>query len=356
MERVRSAGVDISPGRLFIDREAHLVLEYHSVVDKERERMRGGLKIGTTGRGIGPAYEDRYQRSGIRCADLLNLPALKEAVRFHTAEKNKILKFVLESDQQVDFETVWERLEQEAAILGPFLCNGSRLLEEALKQGERVVFEGAQGVLLDPIHGTYPYVTSSSTVAASALTGCGLGPKVIDGVVGVAKAYATRVGEGPFPTEMEGSLGDEVRARGHEFGTITGRPRRCGWFDAVAMRRAIRTSGLDAIVLTKLDVLSGLDSVKVCTEYRREGEVLDDLPSLAADFEGLVPHYIEFPGWSESISEARSWDDLPTNAQKLVEGIAQLVDCPICVVSVGPGREATMVLDLPPLMRDFIAA
>lgn len=353
MERVRAAGADVSPGRIIIDRDAHLVLDYHIAIDKARERLRGENRIGTTGRGIGPAYEDRSQRSGIRCADLLYPDKVKERVMAHVAEKNKILQFVLQSDVEMDFEALWAKLEQEAGILAPYIGNGSKLIFDALNRNERVIFEGAQGVLLDQIHGTYPYVTSSSTIAGGAAVGTGIGPRMIDSVLGIAKAYTTRVGEGPFPTEIHGPTGDEIRSRGHEFGTVTGRPRRCGWFDAVALRRAVRISGIDSLILTKLDVLSGLRTVKVCTGYRQGSKVLEDLPALTAEFEGIEPEYLELEGWDCDVSHIRRWDDLPPAIQKFVNELSRLVECPISFVSVGPGREATIPVDVPAVIRGF---
>jgi adenylosuccinate synthase len=355
IDRVRAAGAEISPKRLVIDRDAHLVLDYHIMVDKARELMRGSSKIGTTGRGIGPAYEDRSQRSGIRCADLVTPARMRERVRAHVEEKNRLLKYVLDSKVHLDFDELWARLEQEAAILAPFVGNGSRRIFDALRNGERVIFEGAQGVLLDQVHGTYPFVTSSSTIAGSATIGVGIGPKMIDSVLGIAKAYCTRVGEGPFPTEMLGELGDEVRKKGHEFGTVTGRPRRCGWFDVVAMKRAIRTSGIDSVILTKLDVLSGLPTLKLCTSYRRGGEVVDDLPPSSEDYEGLEAEYLEVPGWVEDISGARTWEALPTTARTFVETLSGLLECPVSFVSVGPGREATIAVAPPTVVKEFLA-
>ena len=355
IDRVRAAGAEISPKRLVIDRDAHLVLDYHILVDKARELVRGAGKIGTTGRGIGPAYEDRSQRSGIRCADLLTPGRMRERVRAHVEEKNKLLKYVLDSKAHVDFDELWTRLEQEAEILAPFVGNGSRLIFDALRKGDKVIFEGAQGVLLDQVHGTYPFVTSSSTIAGSATIGVGIGPKMIDSVLGIAKAYCTRVGEGPFPTEMLGELGDEVRKKGHEFGTITGRPRRCGWFDVVAMKRAIRTSGIDSVILTKLDVLSGLPTLKLCTSYHRGSEVVDDLPPSSEDYEGLDAEYLEVPGWSEDISGARTWEALPKSVRAFVETLSGLLECPVSFVSVGPGREATIPVAPPTVVREFLA-
>jgi adenylosuccinate synthase len=280
---------------------------------------------------------------------------MRERVRAHVEEKNKMLKLILESKAHVDFDEVWGRLEQEAAILAPFVGNGSRLIFDALRAGERVIFEGAQGVLLDQVHGTYPYVTSSSTIAGSATVGVGIGPKMINSVLGIAKAYCTRVGEGPFPTEILGELGDDIRTRGREFGTITGRPRRCGWFDVVAMKRAIRTSGIDSLILTKLDVLSGLPSLKLCTSYKRDNEVVDDLPPSVEDYEGLEAEYVEVPSWSEDISGIRTWDALPGNVRTFVETLSKLIECPVSFVSVGPGREATIPVSPPQVVKEFMA-
>jgi adenylosuccinate synthase len=278
---------------------------------------------------------------------------MRELVRAHVEEKNRVLSQILESDTQVDFEALWSRLEFEAGILAPFVGNGSRTLYDALRRGEKVVFEGAQGVLLDQMHGTYPYVTSSSTVAGAALTGAGLGPREVSAVLGVAKAYSTRVGEGPFPSEMEESIAEEVRSRGKEFGTVTGRPRRCGWFDTVAMRRAVRISGIDALVLTKLDVLTGLRTIKVCTGYELDGVLLDDTPDQIEEYGRLRPRYVELPGWSEDISSVRRWADLPSTVQSFVTELARMSECPVTAVSVGPGREATIVVQVPPPLRPF---
>jgi adenylosuccinate synthase len=223
-----------------------------------------------------------------------------------------------------------------------------------MKRGERIIFEGAQGVLLDQIHGTYPFVTSSSTIAGGAAIGSGVGPRHIDSVVGIAKAYTTRVGEGPFPTEIIDATGEELRQRGHEFGTITGRPRRCGWLDAVALRRAVRISGIDSLILTKLDVLTGLRSIKVCTAYRRNSEVLDDLPALVHEFEGLESEYIELDGWEDDLRGARRWEELPSSVQRYIVEISKLIECPVSFVSVGPGREATIPVNVNQVLQGFI--
>jgi adenylosuccinate synthase len=281
---------------------------------------------------------------------------MSEVVRAHVEEKNRLLADVLQSDVQVDFEAVWTKLEQEATILAPFIGNGSKTLYDALRRGENVIFEGAQGVLLDQIHGTYPYVTSSSTVAGAALTGAGLGPREINGVLGVAKAYCTRVGEGPFPSEMEESVGEEIRHRGKEFGTVTGRPRRCGWFDALAMKRAIRVSGIDSVILTKLDVMTGLRKIKVCTGYEIDGEILDDVPALIEEYARIKPQYVELEGWTEDITMVRRWEDLPSTVREFVRSVSSLMGCPVSFVSVAPGREATIAVDVPDILRPFLGA
>ncbi len=354
MERLRAAGAEVSPERLVIDRDAHLVLDYHVAVDKAREAQRGANRIGTTGKGIGPAYEDRSQRSGIRCADLLHLQGVEARVRAHVDEKNKILRYVLGSETEIEFEPVWEALQSNARILAPYIGNGSAITWQALKGGQNVIFEGAQGVLLDQVHGTYPFVTSSNTIAGGAAIGVGIGPREIDSVVGLAKAYSTRVGEGPFPTELHGAVDQELRVKGHEYGTVTGRARRCGWFDAVALRRAVRISGIDSIILTKLDVLSGQPSIKICSGYRCGGRIVDDLPALPHEFKDLTPEYLELPGWQEDITAVRSWQDLPKAAQSYVREVERVVGCPVHLVSVGPDREATIQLNPPTLLRSFL--
>jgi adenylosuccinate synthase len=354
MQRLKAAGGDISPDRFVIDRDAHLVLDYHLAVDKAREAQRGANRIGTTGKGIGPAYEDRCQRSGIRCADLLHVEGARERIIAHVEEKNRILRYVLGSDTQVEFEPLWQSLQEHAKILAPYIGNGSSIVFNALKNNERVIFEGAQGVLLDQTHGTYPYVTSSNTIAGGAASGVGIGPRMIDSVVGLVKAYTTRVGEGPFPTEVVGGIGDELRTKGHEFGTVTGRARRCGWLDGVALRRAVRISGIDTVIITKLDVLSGQPTLKICNGYTHKGRALDDFPALPHEISELVPQYIELPGWQEDISHVRRWQDLPQSAQMYVREVERVIGCPACMVSVGPGREATIPLSPSGLIKEFL--
>lgn len=354
MQRIQSVGGDISPGRIVIDRDAHLVLDYHVAVDKAREHRRGSGRIGTTGKGIGPAYEDRSQRSGIRATDLCAIEECKDLIKQHVEEKNKILRHVLDSEVQVDFEQLWNTLSEQAAFLAPYVDNGSSLIAEAVSRGENVIFEGAQGVLLDQTHGTYPYVTSSSTGAGGVLSGVGIGPRCIEGVLGVVKAYTTRVGEGPFPTELNDSVGEFLREKGHEFGTVTGRPRRCGWLDLVALRRAVRVSGIDALIVTKLDVLSGLDTVRLCVGYEDAEGPVADLPARAADFQGLRPSYIDMPGWQEDLTSARDFSELPESVQHFIEQIGELTGCPVALASVGPGREQTISVQPSQLLENFL--
>jgi adenylosuccinate synthase len=354
IEQIRSVGGDVSPGRIVLDRDAHLVLDYHIAIDKAREEKRGAGKIGTTGKGIGPAYEDRSQRSGIRAADLCEIGACKDLVRRHVEEKNKILRHVLESNSQIEFESLWETLRTQAEVLAPYVGNGSSLITTAIENGDNVIFEGAQGVLLDQTHGTYPYVTSSSTGAGGVLSGVGIGPRCIGEVIGVVKAYTTRVGEGPFPTELSDSVGQSLREKGHEFGTVTGRPRRCGWLDLVALRRAVRVSGIDALVLTKLDVLSGLETIRLCVGYENKSGVIDDLPARAQDFEGLEPVYVDMPGWPDDLTSVQDYSDLPATVQGFVEKIEELSGCKVVLASVGPGREQTIRVRKSEILERFL--
>lgn len=340
---LKASGVVVSPERLLIDRDAHLVMEYHPLIDAAREKLLGIHKIGTTGRGIGPAYEDRAARCGVRFADLLSLEQLKPKVEALVTEKNKYLRHVLESDQQADLRQLWSNLEACAEVLAPFIGNGSIALDRSLKSKARVIFEGAQAALLDQCFGTIPFVTSSSTLAGMASVGCGIGPKYVDYVLGVAKAYCTRVGEGPFPTELRDQIGDGIRERGAEFGTVTGRPRRCGWFDTVALRRAARLNGFDSLALTKLDVLRGVETLRVCQEYRLRGQRLDDLPALSTDLAQVEVGFVELPGWDEDINGAKSLSELPSAARQYIEALEQLCELPISVVSVSAEREATII-------------
>lgn len=337
-----AAGVSVTPSRLCIDRDAHLVLPYHRAIDTAREAKRGAKKIGTTGRGIGPAYEDRAGRCGVRVAHLLARGDLEELIRSNVAEKNAYLKHVLGSTEQFSAESVLAELLPLAERLAPFIGNVSREVHSALTKGERVVFEGAQATFLDQTFGTVPYVTSSHTLAGAVCIGVGIGPQLIGHVMGVAKAYSTRVGEGPFPTEMDAQMAELVRKRGGEFGTVTGRPRRCGWFDAVALRQAVRLNGLQSIAISKLDVLSGLSRIKVCTGYRLRGGVIDEMPPLVSDAALVEPVYEELPGWREDLTKVRSKKELPSSVVSYVERLSEWIGCPISMVSVGPDRDQTV--------------
>ncbi|MCO6429878.1 MAG: adenylosuccinate synthase [Deltaproteobacteria bacterium] len=339
---LRAAGIEVSPDKLLIDRDTHLIMPYHKAIDLARESRRGENKIGTTGRGIGPAYEDRAHRVGIRAAELFDLGRLKRRYGENVELANSYLKNVLGSAEVVDGEKEWEQLSSSAAAIAPHIGNASKVLYEALKRGERMMFEGAQGTLLDQTFGTVPFVTSSHTLAGAVTIGCGLGPRAVDYVLGVAKSYSTRVGAGPFPTELTDSVGDTIRTNGHEFGTVTGRPRRCGWMDAVALRRAVRLNGIDSLAVTKLDVLAGLDTVKICHAYRLDGKEIDDMPALSEEIERVEPIYTEFSGWGSEIVDAKSWSDLPESAKSYLAALSDLTACSISIVSLGPEREATV--------------
>ena len=355
IEQLRKTGVTVDPARLVLDRDAHLILEYHKLVDAAREESLGEGKIGTTGRGIGPAYEDRAARTGIRMAELLVLPELERKLEQYVEAKNAYLA-LFKGSARVEFERVRATLRRAAELLGPHIGNVSMLVHEALHRGQRVVFEGAQGTLLDQVHGTVPFVTSSNTIAGGATTGVGVGPKALDYVLGVVKAYTTRVGSGPFPTELHGEQGDRIRERGHEFGTVTGRPRRCGWFDAVAIKRAVRLNGIDSMAVTKLDVLSGCDKIRICIRYHMDGRELDDVPSLASELDRVVPDYIELDGWKEDLSGVRKWHQLPPAARLYLSTISEIIGCPITVVSVGPDRNSTLFSSHAGYVRNFVSA
>ncbi len=355
LEGLRKNGVDVSPARLVIDGNAHLILGYHGAVDRAREEAKGANKIGTTGRGIGPAYEDRASRTGIRAAELFALTELKEKLAENIREKNLYLEHVLRSPVRIAFDEIWQHIERAAREICPYIGNVSLLVHEALKHGDKVVFEGAQGTLLDQSFGTFPFVTSSSTISGAALTGVGVGPSAIDYVLGVAKAYCTRVGSGPFPTEISGELGDRIRERGGEYGTTTGRPRRCGWFDCVAMKRAVRLNGADSLVITKLDVLSGLEKIKVCISYMLDGQKIDDIPALASEYAKVVPIFIEMDGWSENLGGITKWHQLPASARLYLSTLSEIIACPISVVSVGAERSSTLFSSGASYIKNFVS-
>ena len=353
IRNLRGAGVAVTPARLVIDRDAHLILPYHIALDNAREARAGKNKIGTTGRGIGPAYEDRAGRCGVRFADLFLLDELKLRLADLVAQKNDYLAKVLGADS-IDFNTVWESVEQAVRELKDYVGNVSLILDGALKSGSKIVFEGAQGTLLDQTHGTVPFVTSSHTLAGAATTGCGVGAKYLDHVLGVAKAYCTRVGSGPFPTIMDEPIAHQVREKGGEYGTVTGRPRACGWFDAVAMRRAVRLNGIDSVAITKLDVLSGFEKIKVCVKYLLDSREIEDVPAIASEVDRIAPHYIEFDGWAGDFTGVTKWHHLPAEVRFYLTTIGEIIGAPVTIASVGAERESTIFSSGASFVRTFV--
>ena len=339
VEEMEARGVDCS--RLLLSASAHIIPPYNRLMDQANERARGNGLIGTTGRGIGPTYADKMNRIGLRVQDLFHPQELRAKVEAALAPKNTVFRAV--DLPALDPAEVCDHLLSFADRVKPMVCDASLVVNEALDRGDTVLFEGGQATMLDIDHGTYPYVTSSNPTAGGALTGTGVGPTRIDRVVGVAKAYTTRVGEGPFPTELTDQVGEDLRARGGEFGATTGRPRRTGWFDAVVTRYAARVNGLTDICLTKLDVLSGYDTVPVCVAYEVDGARTEEMPLDQASFARAVPVYEELPGWSEDISGCRSFDELPEAARAYVDRLEEVSRCRIQSIGVGPGREATIV-------------
>lgn len=354
INRIKALGVDVTPRRLIIDRDASLVLPYHRQIDKQREILKGKDKIGTTGRGIGPAYEERAQRSAVRFADLNNLSELKPRLLEQVKLANKYLISVLEGDP-LNFDEIWNVIEQAREHLLGYVANGSLILHQALKNKAKIVFEGAQGTLLDVNFGTFPFVTSSSTLSGAVCTGAGVGPKSIDYILGVTKAYSTRVGSGPFPTELDNPIGERLRQKGGEFGTVTGRARRCGWLDAVVLKRSVRLNGIDSLALTKLDVLSAEEKIKICVQYKLDGKVLDDLPALASDLSRVELEYIELEGWCCEIDKARSMQDLPEEARLYIRTVSEIIGVPVSLVSNGPEREATFYCQAPEFLQTFVS-
>lgn len=339
LAEMESRGVDCS--RLKISSNAHIIPSYNRLMDQANERARGKNQIGTTGRGIGPTYADKMNRVGIRIQDLFDPKTLSEKIEAALAPKNEV--FAAVGMETLDPDTATEELLAYADRIRPMVCDASLEVNEALDRGDTVLFEGGQATMLDIDHGTYPFVTSSNPTAGGALTGTGVGPTRIDCVVGVAKAYTTRVGEGPFPTELDDEVGEALRHKGGEFGVTTGRARRTGWFDAVVMRYATRINGLTDICLTKLDVLSGYSTIPVCVAYEVDGTRMEEMPLDQVGFENAVPVYEELPGWEEDITGCRTFEELPKNAQDYIARLEELSRCRIQSIGVGAGREATIV-------------
>ncbi len=341
-----SKGVPVGPDNLRISERTHLIMPYHKQIDLAREKMKGDKKIGTTGRGIGPAYEDKATRRGVRFVDLLEPNTFSEKVRTLSDEKNFYLSHYL-SSETVDADQIIDEYAKYAERFAPHVTNVSVAIAQAIRDGKQVLFEGAQGTHLDIDHGTYPFVTSSSTVAGNACCGAGVGPKDITGVIGIVKAYTTRVGAGPFPAELFDQVGDTIQKKGAEFGATTGRRRRCGWLDTVMLRNSARLNGITGLAITKLDVLGGLESLNICTAYQYEGETLNDFPASLNVLSRCEPVSETLPGWAEDISGMRRTADFPENTRNYLRRIEELVGIPIQIVSVGPAREETIVLNNP---------
>ncbi len=342
IEYLLSNDIDVSPGMLKISNRAHIIMPYHKLIDNAREADKGDKKIGTTGRGIGPCYEDKATRRGIRFCDLLDFEFFKEKVRIILKEKNFYLKNYFKS-QTIDPETIINSFEQIRKRLLPYIDDVSVILFEGINSDKKVLFEGAQGTHLDIEHGTYPFVTSSSVVSGNAANGSGVGPANLNEIIGIVKAYTTRVGEGPFPTELFDSIGDKIQRTGSEFGATTGRKRRCGWLDMVVLRNAVRLNSLTGLAITKLDVLDDLDEIKICTGYQHNGTKIQNFPAEIKILKDCIPVYESHPGWKQDISGITKFDDLPENAKKYLARVEELCSVRIKIVSVGPEREATII-------------
>jgi adenylosuccinate synthase len=346
IDYLASKGIACGPEQLIISERAQVIMPYHKAIDLGREEKKGKDKIGTTGRGIGPAYEDKATRNGIRFVDLLDPEGLKKKLATVLVEKNHYLEHFLEQ-QPLDVGAVIDQIGPTAERLAPHVGNVSTRLHQFIQAGKQVLFEGAQGTHLDIDHGTYPFVTSSNTVSGNACCGAGVGPKDIHCVIGIVKAYTTRVGAGPFATELFDEVGDFIQEKGAEFGATTGRRRRCGWLDMVLLNNAVRLNGLTGLAITKLDVLGGLEELKICTAYDCDGQLLDTFPASLDTLKRCKPIYEVLPGWKDEISGVRKLDDLPQNVRGYLKRVEALSGIPIQIISVGPGRDQTIVLDNP---------
>jgi len=337
IETLKAKGCDCN--NLKVSSQAHVILPYHKLLDKAQEEKREAGRIGTTCRGIGPCYVDKFNRRGIRIEDLFNERVFREKLEWNVAEKKFQIENFYRMPVELDINKIFnEYLGYAHAIKKLVVDNSSALVGEAIKAKKKILLEGAQGTMLDVDHGTYPFVTSSNPIAGGACTGVGVGPGAIDEVMGVVKAYVTRVGGGPFPTEIEGATGDKLREIGKEYGSTTGRPRRCGWFDGVVMRHASRINGLTALAITKIDVLDGLDKINVCTAYEYEGKKINDFPTDLTKLEKCKPIYEEFPGWKQSLEDVKNYKDLPKNAKIYLDKIAEIAEAKITLVSTGAER------------------
>ena len=341
IEYLEGVGVKVTPEKLIISDRAQLIMPYHKVLDRLKEKARGKNDIGTTGKGIGPCYTDKFERCGIRVCDLMHEDVFTEKLRENIEMKNAYITKVL-GGEALNFDEILKEYLDFAKKLRPFVQDTSVRVYNDIKADKTVLFEGAQGMLLDIDYGTYPYVTSSNTTAGGVANGVGIGPNMITNAVGITKAYTTRVGKGPFPTELLDETGDWIREKGHEYGVTTGRSRRCGWLDLVIVKTACRVSGLTSLAVTKIDTLAGLDKLKVCVGYKFNGEIIDYFPASLEDLAKCEPVYEEFEGWGEEVANARSYDELPENAKKYLKRIEEFTDTKISIVSVGPKRDQTM--------------
>ncbi len=346
IEDLDKRGIDVDPRRLGMSERAHLIMPYHKAIDVAREEAKGTSRIGTTGRGIGPCYEDKVARVGIRACDLKDPGALRDKIKANLEEKNFCLTKLFGSEP-LEYGPIVARYLAIADEISPFIVDVSAELDEAIKGGENILFEGAQGTLLDVDHGTYPFVTSSNPVAATASIGAGIGPRSLETVLGVVKAYTTRVGAGPFVSELVDETGDYLQEKGQEFGATTGRRRRCGWLDLVVVRYSARLNGLTHLAITKLDVLTGLDVLKLCIAYEHQGARLGSVPPQLSTLENCIPLYEEMEGWHQDISGARSFEELPDNAQGYIRRIEEFIGVPVSIISVGSGRDETIITHNP---------
>jgi adenylosuccinate synthase len=341
---LENEGVRVDPKKLVISDRAHVIMPYHKVIDSLSEKSKGKDDIGTTGKGIGPCYADKHERSGIRICDLLHLNTFKERLEANVVVKNKIIK-ALYNGEEVNASEIYDKYRAYAEIIKPFVKDTTVVLYDSLKAGKRVLFEGAQGTLLDIDYGTYPFVTSSHPISGGVCVGAGVGPTSIEKAIGVTKAYTTRVGKGPFPTELEDELGDYIREKGFEYGTTTGRARRCGWLDLVIVKYGARISGLTDLAITKLDTISNMEKLMICVGYELDGQVIDYFPASLEDLARCKPVYEEMAGWDDSVEKARSFEELHENAKKYLRRIEEFTETKISIVSVGPNREQTIVVN-----------
>jgi adenylosuccinate synthase len=346
MDYLTAKGVACGPEQMMVSERAQIIMPYHQAVDQAREKKKGKDKIGTTGRGIGPAYEDKATRCGIRFVDLIHPDDFSEMLTAVLPEKNFYLEKFLD-EQALDYQTILEQYSAYAKRLAPHVTDVSVVVNRAIQQGKQVLFEGAQGTHLDIDHGTYPFVTSSNTISGNACCGSGVGPRTISGVIGVVKAYTTRVGAGPFPSELFDDVGDYLQSKGAEFGATTGRRRRCGWLDTVILNNAVRLNSLTGLALTKLDVLGGLDKIMICTGYRYKGQTMDTFPASLKVLAQCEPIYESMDGWAEDISSIERYDRLPERVKRYLGRIEKLTGVPIQIISVGPQRNQTIVMDNP---------